>query len=57
MPRNEWNEWRWKSLEEEGCLTPEDQKPEWLRNLDGSGPPRTASWVPANNDGTPKLEE
>lgn len=40
----------------EGKLTPQEQKPEWLRNLDGSVPPRTANWVPANKDGTPKTE-
>ena len=30
---------------------PESEKPEWLRNLDGSGPPRKASMVPADKDG------
>jgi hypothetical protein len=41
-----------KELLAKGLITPEDKKPEWLRNLNGSHAP-VAHWFPADRDGNP----
>lgn len=53
-----WEDWEnsvRSRLEQQGKLTPEEKKPEWLRGVTGAGPTPKANWVPANSDGTPKL--
>lgn len=41
-------------LIKEGKLTPEEQKPEWLRGISGSGPMERAAMGPADKDNNPQ---
>lgn len=43
----------YERLIEQGLLTREEDKPEWLRGVSGSGPTEWASWGPADKDGNP----
>jgi len=44
---------KYESLIEQGLLTREEDKPEWLRGISGSGPTERAAWGPADKDGNP----
>ncbi len=50
---NYWEDRLRERLIAEGKLTPEHNKPEWLRGISGGGPPRMAMIVPADKDGNP----
>ncbi len=50
---NNWEDRLREKLIAEGKLTPEHNKPEWLRGIGGGGPPRMAMIGPADKDGNP----
>lgn len=63
MDQTDWENWMRERkakkvgrLIDQGVLTPEEQKPEWLRGVKGAGEPATARWVPADKDGNPLKE-